>query len=459
MGTFQPLTESFRELNNLLINQQRFGAQMQQREQQFALQSQLQGEQVKDQILQRRLTQAKVDEVERMNTPTSFSAYSIAPNSSDNQKYLYGNKQAMDEIAQALDTEGRGLTFSRADGKFYDAEGGEFLIAPSEIARRAPALTGIIDRRTDQMAIAADRITNLQRQRKGLAGQMKDASRGTRGKRDSKTVVENAMLRPQLQAIDRQIAEAQNFLTPQSLYTNYRNQKRQMSQRAAWATGQGFPELSKYFQRGMQEAADLEKTMLTKMLGNKSEKNMQQRLAVTVGPDGKVTNSMVVNVSRNLQGGLQPVDFDDNLRGYQWLGGVGKGGTGDGKGGNRPDRIQALKQIQAEYGGQLSSETGAIIGFDFEFEDERKYAEAVLAKTVIPGMAKDATSAQLKQATVDIVNDTKTQIIEQFKAIRLHNTDPNKINEKDTELLNLIEDQIGWGATTIERLLTEEGLL
>jgi hypothetical protein len=337
MALYQPLTESFREINRLMIDQQRFNADLRGREQKFAIQSRLQEEQMKDRLLQRELVQNQVDEMRRMNTPTDFSLYSIAPNTKENQRHLFGNQNAMNEIASVLDVEGVGLQFSRADGTFRTADGGEYQVSPNQIARLAPAITGIVDARVDGMALAADRLVNLQEQRQQLSKGFTDP-KGTRGG-DFITKMRNADRKKKIARLDGQILNAQQQLTPAKQLEYYRNLKNKQAQRANWAAAQGHKDLNTYFTKAMGDAADLEKVALNKFLGSGTGKkgSFTQRLAYKPG-----STTLAVNVPNDAPGSVTPQMFGSPA-GYSFS------KQDDGTGGSGiPEKRQFEKQVAYE---------------------------------------------------------------------------------------------------------------
>jgi hypothetical protein len=334
-AAYQPLTNTFKELNNLLISQQQFNAEMTQREQQFALSSKMQEQDIKDRMLQRQLTQFKIDDIKKMRTPAPFNLYSMAPKGPMTDKHVYSRPEIMEELRAVLDPNDQyGLTFSRAEGQFKTPDGGVFQISPQHVAELAPALTGIIDRRVDGISLATDSLMRLQNKRNKISKALHPTAPRGRGD-DAGTKFRNAEAKVQLADIDAKIMEAQRALTPEAQLDYYRSLKNRQQQRLGWASGVGNRDLMDYFTRAHAEAADMEKIALKEYLDSigqgKSKGQPVQKYAIRVVNGKMVPGSIrVLNVPKNMPGGMTPgsvarAQGGEQLSeedGWQWLEGA-----------------------------------------------------------------------------------------------------------------------------------------
>ena len=343
MADFGAISRTFSELSNLVMRQQEFNANLEDRRQKFALQSQLQTEQIKDQLIARRQQEIKLNEMERMSTPTQFSMYGLA----DRDSNVYKDPKALEEMRAILDPANQyNLTFSRADGMWKSEDGRNFMISPNKLGEMAPALTGIIDRRDDMVGRMTGKLLELQQERAEVVSGVK---------KNKLLTVKDQNRRRDLAEIDTEIAQVQGMLTPLGMVEHYRKLRERQGKRASWATSKGHTALAKYFMQAQAEAADLEKTALNKYLSEGGDKGQPvQRYAIQI-KDGKMVEGSwrLLNVPKNIPNGMVPQTIDPNLRtadGWMWAQGVEAFSGGGGGASDKTQGQRVFNMLKAQFG-------------------------------------------------------------------------------------------------------------
>jgi hypothetical protein len=411
MGTFKPISQTFSELSDLIMRQQEFNANMETRQQKFALQSELQRENMKDQLMQREMNQFKLDEQRRLHTPTSFNLYEIAPNNKLNKNHVYSNQQTMDEIGSMIDKDGVGLKFSKADGRFYRPDGQEHQMTPLEMRRLMPGITGVIDRNTDTLSQQTEYLANLEKRRGNLLKAIsKTDNRDSRVARGRGHFPKNGPdnLKVQLSNIEKQIEQTNALLSPAGQLSHYRTQKEKMGRRAAWAAGQGDKELQNYFQAAMGEAADAERAVMNKMLGAKGGKQeVQQRIAYKDDAP-----AIVINVPKGMQGVITPQMFGAS-EGYAFA----KGETGGKGGGSGSERRLfekgAMNELSSRYGRWDDQKQQWII--TQANIDKHSYAQKILGDILNKRNTGKGEKYDMTDRNVESMSDLVNEALEQQK--------------------------------------------
>jgi hypothetical protein len=373
--------------------------------------------------------------------------YEMAPKTRESETYIYNNPKVMNELGRVLDPSGeKGLTFSPADGLWKTADGGVYNVAPSRLAEMAPALTGIIDRRTNDIVMSTDRLMRLSNERSKLSNAIRPSAPRGRGD-DAVSRMKNAEVKKQIAEIDGQIRQEQMKLTPLAQLETYRAQRQRMQRRSAWAAGKGMNDLARYFSKGQSEAADLEKVALTKYLSSigegkgKSGGKPVQRTAIRVVNGKAVPGQIVViNVPPNIPTGMIPQTLDPNLRadqGWQWL----EGAKTIGKGSSDTDKsLSAAKMLDTHYGNY--NELGQFIK-DKNLIEEREYAQRLLGEEY----AKNKGQKNLLQMAEDVytrIQDDFADLHNNILKARAHKTaSPEKKLEIENKMIEGLSNETG----------------
>jgi hypothetical protein len=428
---------------------------------QFALQSQLQNEQIKDQLIARRSAQLDLQEKERMVTPQAFNMYSLAPKGRLTDKYVYNNPEVMGELRQVLDPDGKmGIKFSRADGLWKDPEGGTFAISPNRISELAPALTGIIERRVDTMPINIEKYAALENQRQSLTSAIRPTAPRGRGD-DFGTKQRNAKAKTQIAAIDGEMNKLRAALSPAAQLEHYRNLKNRQSQRAGWASGLGHKGMTNYFTQAMSEAADLEKVALQKYLssigeGKGTKGQPVQKYAVRIVNGRMVPGAIkVMNVPKNIPSGMIPQTLDSSMAaadGWQWL----EGAKAIGSGSSDSDKSATIVTILDKYYGAQKPGSDEWVITE---ENAGKYRMAVnIAGKMYKNFKGEKNLATIASEASQIADQKSIEYASMYNEVMASaDVTPEEKDEMKLELVQELVDEYGLSQDYALFILNSEG--
>lgn len=366
--TLGPITNTFRELNDLLLNQQQWRAQMDARKQEFGLQSRMMEQDIEDRLMKRKFDEYKLREIEDFHAPKPFGMMGLVAKNPITEKHIYNNSEAMADIAKVLDPTGqKGLTYSPADDTWRESSGAVFRISDKNIAELAPALTGIIDARTDTMKMHMDAVDYWQREYDKEAKKLDRIPGGHKGVKTDRGKIMAKPIKERLLEIQQKIEHNAAQLEPMKQLQYYRDKKLQMTQRIAWANARNDDKLAAYFATAMQDNADMEKVIMQQLLADRKggkKEQIFQRFAVQMDKEtGELIPGAIVslNVSEDLQGAVLPSHIDSRLRsedGWMFIEGYHalNKGKGDGAGSATNRAVQASKLLSEKYLGKWNEQ-------------------------------------------------------------------------------------------------------
>lgn len=449
--TLGPITNTFRELNDLLLNQQQWRAQMDARKQEFGLQSAMMEQDVKDRIMQRKFDEYKMKEIEDYYTPKDVGMLSMVQKNPITEKHIYNNPKVMKQLAAIYDPTGeKGLTYSPADDTWRESSGKVFQLSNKDLADKAPALTGIIDANTDTMQMHMDAAAHWEAEYAKEAKKLDKIPGGHKGVRTDRGKIMAKPIRERLLEIQKKIDYNTAQFTPEKQLKYYRDKKLMMSQRMAWANSIGDKNLAQFFQSAVQDAADGEQLVMKALLAGKSDsegKNIIQRTAVLLGDDGSKIAEVVLNVPKNDKGPLVPQDYGAPA-GYVWSEMFDPKATGSGS----DQTLSIVGKLREDYG--RYDEKGQF--FAYEHLNEIRYrAEGYVGQ--LRAQYPKLNNTQILDMTREALNNDKRMIAEEFESLWDGTVPKEKIPEEEQNLLNDIQKMIGWGPETVAQILDEAG--
>jgi hypothetical protein len=256
MAIYEPLRDSFREFNKMLIDKQQWDAQHELNVANQAIQNKMIEANLQDQQLRREVLMTQAEKARQYRTPQVFDLASmLGPDDT-----LLQNKEFISNMKRTLDDNDQ-YTWNPAIRQFVDANDEPLRISPLELERRLPAVVGMIDQYEDTPArvINAIRINeeNIAQGKKNLAILKGDPGRN---------IADIAKQREIIKDHEEQLAFQESFFEPQRLISYYDEKQSRMRQAATWAQGRGLKELSAHFSKAADNFAGSGRVVLDKYL-------------------------------------------------------------------------------------------------------------------------------------------------------------------------------------------------
>jgi len=275
---YQPLTESFRELNRMLTEKQSWDAENKAREAQQGLQNLVASSQLDSARQQQELTQFKIQEQERMNTPVAWSMNYFAQGGDGQRKQLINNPLAIKEMKRVLiDGNQDDWTFDNATGYFVDKDKNPFKISPEDMKFRAPGMFGVIDHYTDVEKGMMENVSVLDAGIKATTSKLTQA-RGAKGYGQAVAGETITELTDKLTTLKAQRKDNVDFFKPENLMSFYKAKSDRMSKRASYYNGIGAYEMSTQMQRNAESAENMvQKIVSEETAARNTKKQIAQR--------------------------------------------------------------------------------------------------------------------------------------------------------------------------------------
>lgn len=268
---YRPLTDSVRELNRMLMEQQAWNSEFKLQEADRGLKNMLTKSQLQTAAQQQQLAQYQIAEQERMHTPkilqmSSFPIFQQNPNLMDE---FENNEQAMKQFQKTIDDDGVGYYYSQADKTWKHPISDEpARFSPYEMKFRVPGMMGIIEG-------AVDTVANMKTIRDDTAKQLtaidKDIEKARKDPH-TKTTDLTKLYRSKQVLID-EFKASDEFLQPKSLMEYYERKQQLMLMRGSFYHKMGAKDLANQMQRNADQAAAGKQAALEEILrrGRKGE--------------------------------------------------------------------------------------------------------------------------------------------------------------------------------------------
>jgi hypothetical protein len=264
---YQPLTESFRELNRMLIEKQAWDADFKLREADRGIKNMMTQAQLTGMQQQQEMAAYQLKEKQRMHTPQTFqmSKFPVFQGNPDFMEEFESNPEAMEQFRKLIDDKDVGYKYSPADKTWRHPISNEpYQMTPYESQFRVPGMQGVIDGTVDTVA-------SMQRTQSELTSQIgaldKDIDKARKGQYSKQAVQE---LMKKRQGYVNDLKKANDFLSPEGLLKFYENKQGLMIKRANFYRSLGAGELA---EKNADNAARSKQVILDKILSAKTDKS------------------------------------------------------------------------------------------------------------------------------------------------------------------------------------------
>ena len=244
---YRPLTESFRELNRMIIEKQSWDAAAKSRQADIGLQGIMAESQLKTAHQQQQLQQYKIAEQERLNTPITLNAGQVLQGGPEQRASFMANKDWQNNLQRVLIDNSDDYELSPADMTYRHKETGKpFQITPNELKFKLPFVLGIHGTYTDTVANMNSELGALSYQMGEVDKEIKDKS----NRYDPAKRVQLQEAKSMLQAKQKKLNTA---LEPTNLLKLYENKANEFTNLAGMASQMGADGFAKIM---LQSAAD-----------------------------------------------------------------------------------------------------------------------------------------------------------------------------------------------------------
>jgi hypothetical protein len=237
---YRPLTESFREINRMLIEKQSWDADAKNRQAQMGLQNIMVESQLKTAQQQQQMNDYKLQEQERLNTPNVVNIGNFMPDNEIKQQFFAspeGKRQLVDAL---IDEDPTDWEISEADMSVTNTRTGEKrAMSMNDMKNRMGFIYGIIDANTDQVAAAHKRLGSTTQMISEMDSEIAKA------KKSKYTHGQLIELHKERVGLKEQQTRDSEFLTPKSRLAHYDKKIAQFSRRAMFLDGIGATDAAK----------------------------------------------------------------------------------------------------------------------------------------------------------------------------------------------------------------------
>jgi hypothetical protein len=274
MATDRPLTAAFNEMNDLILGQQRFNAEQKINDRNWAIQSVMLDEQLKDMDMKRENMQLSMDGQRIQNelsslalkdrmeyeTPRDFSVFPIMG------RNFFKSQEAVDAVktlfAHKSESGAAGITIDKTDGSIY-ADGERQPFSGRELEPLVPHLDFIrrgYDDSASNWMIERDRLgaelAGFEKEKKGIS------KRPIPEQRIATNKLMNAM-----QGHKARIKELDTMLTPKNLQSHYAKEAAAFNTMAMQMASRRMPQAASFYNQRAAHFANLEQKILESRLG------------------------------------------------------------------------------------------------------------------------------------------------------------------------------------------------
>lgn len=368
VGKYNALTESFSELNRLIIDSQQWKARHETRMAEQGQKRLIAEQQAENMALDNQIKSKAAAEAKWQMTPSDV----LVSDFTENQA-ITGNPDTMERLRLAIDVNSDGIIYNKETNGFNYQDGSSYQMTPMEKARLLPFIDGIEASVTDPIQIAVNQRNEINRAIIDVEGKLKNTPKSI------KNAQQSGMLKVQLNKLRAAKVKHSVDSSPQNMRRHYAAKQKIASNLAAKATALGNHQLAATYKDDANRAATLEAKMMGLEISERTATTtkagqpllkMAQRIV-----DGQQVETKYVSVPKNSPSGLTPFGADDTLdNSWSWVEG-GKGKILE------ADTIKVQTDaISTHYGAKWDQ--GQAIFVDEEKRDMRDAAERLFLKNV-----------------------------------------------------------------------------
>ena len=322
MGTYQPITESLREMNQLLLSSRQWDAQQKQAETQWGLKEMQFKSEEQDRAQMRKIRQMQVAEAEEAMTPQTFNAMNFLTDSPTTRQMLFEvNGGAFGKELANVVSPGSKLN---ADGTFTGADGQPIKLNKLQFNRVAPALYSIATKYDDPKFELEHQIEDVNQQIIAL-----DDKIGKISPKDVRFGPKRANLVAKRNALTAKATSYMDETKPEKLLPKLKENYKNLQQYAIAAATMGSnPQLNNIISNAsaqlQKRIMNTENAILTEKLTLMKERRKDQRagmgakgelkLAFIRDASGNITDSKYIPVPKNVGLNASPQDLDPTLK-------------------------------------------------------------------------------------------------------------------------------------------------
>lgn len=316
-GTYQPMRETLHELNQLMIDQQHWGAQQKAREAEMGLQRMQLNSQMQLQQQQMNINKEKEARALEAMTPKTVNVHKWIPNTYENRVILYNKDggQAATDIASVF---GNGTRIDEATGDLVDAGGNPIQLNDVEMGRYIPTLFAAAERHNDPVFQAEQTVSHLGGQIAAIDKQIKAFPKG-----DQRFAARRVGLLAKKNALEGTIRKHQKSISPQYLHKTYSEKLENLKRLGMQAAQRGAgPEQMQLIMKSIDDTADrlkqAEKMLMTPAEANKKENLVKMAMEVDARGDIVPNSSVWIPVNKNAAGAMKPGNIDPRFPRHVW---------------------------------------------------------------------------------------------------------------------------------------------
>lgn len=319
-GTYQPVRESLREMNQLLIDSQQWDMQRREQQARLGLERMKMEADLQDRAQQRQIRALQAAQAQEQLTPKPVNLGNWIPNTPTNMAILHqkdGGKAALD-LARMF---GDNYSVNRATNEVLKPDGTPLFLNDVEIQKHLPKFMLLAERYNDPAYQAQQSFDHVQSQIKALDSDIKSLGKAPQ------FVAKRAELVQQRQALAQTLMRHEEQLSPEFLLRDYKRKYDNQLRMAMQANARNVsPTQAQFLRDAMQDTQErikqLEKEILDSNKGMDADggKNNLMKFAYLPDEDGLMTpgTGQWVNVPKNFPTGMKPENRDPKLKNYVW---------------------------------------------------------------------------------------------------------------------------------------------
>lgn len=309
MGTYQPLTESLREVNRLMLDTQKWNAEREERQQQWGLQKMKFEEDKKNNELHRQLQQEKLAEVQEAMTPREVNVYDFFHNTPENRTMIFHDTSGANDLGSVF---GPGVRPGEADGIFRNEKGEPIKLTKPQLQRAMPLLMSHLERYNDPAEFLTKQANAANDELAAVEQEWKNVS-----KTDPRFMNKRAELEIKRNGIVSRLNEFNTAMGPESLIKEYKDQYQRQYQLLMAGLNYGLdPSALAVMGKNLEYTQERIKNTETEMLKGGNSVGASLKLA-----RNKNTGQAVYLSVKKIANGMLPSTLDPTLRaedGWIW---------------------------------------------------------------------------------------------------------------------------------------------
>jgi hypothetical protein len=320
MGTYQPLTESLHELNQIVMQSRQWDAQQKAAEAQWGLQKLELENKMKNDEQTRQIRQAQVEEAQAAITPKPLNASDFLQDSAITRKLLFEQNNGMLAKEMAAHV-GPGVRLN-ADLSFTGPDNQPVALNKWQREKVAPGLFAIAIKYDDPEYHLQEQANQAQLQIEELDARIKEMP------------AQAIQFQPKIAALKQQRNQAQgmlqkyyNDMEPPAILKDLRRQYKNIETFELGMSGGMDPQTANAISASKAQVnnriikleGEIQAAKLAEIKANKEKKNQgQQHFAVKEDANGNILDIQIANTDKEIGGAMRPEDVNPNLKGYVW---------------------------------------------------------------------------------------------------------------------------------------------